>query len=63
MSIRDSIRAIEQHIYIACSEGDYDTVQMLEHQLEYLRDKAEHSNNNDDSYAPESKVRPEGFWY
>ena len=62
MSIRDSIRAIERQIYIACSEGDYDTVQMLEHQLESLRDKSEHPLN-DDSYAPESNIHPEDLWY
>lgn len=37
MSIRDSIDAIEQQIYIACSEGDYDAVNQLEHQLEHLQ--------------------------
>lgn len=47
MSIRDSIRAIEQQIYVACSEGDYDTVQMLEHQLESLRGKTEHPFDDD----------------
>ncbi|NOH61203.1 hypothetical protein [Vibrio sp. RE88] len=62
MSIRDSIRAIEQQIYVACSEGDYDTVQMLEHQLESLRGKAEHPFD-DDPYAPEGKIIPEDDWY
>ncbi|MEI8597610.1 hypothetical protein P4S64_08060 [Vibrio sp. M60_M31a] len=36
MGIRDNIAALEQQIYVACSEGDYDTVNMLEHQLEYF---------------------------
>ncbi|GLT17036.1 hypothetical protein GCM10007938_08130 [Vibrio zhanjiangensis] len=63
MSIRDSMRAIEQQIYIACSEGDYDTVQMLEYQLESLRSQTEHPLD-DDSYAPEeSKISPEDLWY
>ncbi|MGF1695164.1 hypothetical protein L4D20_03315 [Vibrio kyushuensis] len=42
MALKDSIEALEQQIYIACSEADYDTVNMLEHQLEVLRDRAEH---------------------
>ncbi len=47
MSIRDSIEALEQQIYIACSEGDYDTVNMLETQLEDLRVRAEHPFDDD----------------
>ncbi|MGF1748258.1 hypothetical protein [Vibrio cionasavignyae] len=38
MSIKDSIEAIEQQIYVACSDGDYDAVNMLEHQLDHLRE-------------------------
>lgn len=37
MNIRDRIEAIEQEIYVACSEGDLDTVNLLEQQLEQLR--------------------------
>ncbi|NRB69233.1 MAG: hypothetical protein HRU48_18005 [Vibrio sp.] len=62
MNIRDNIRAIEQQIYVACSEGDYDTVQMLEHQLESLRGKAAQPFD-DDSYAPEGKLFPEDDWF
>ncbi|CAM2865886.1 hypothetical protein [Vibrio neptunius] len=62
MNIRDNIRAIEQQIYVACSEGDYDTVQMLEHQLESLRGKAAQPFD-DDPYAPEGKLFPEDDWY
>ena len=47
MSIRDNIAAIEQQIYIACSEGDYEAVNMLENQLEYLRGKVEHPFDDD----------------
>ncbi|EDP59344.1 hypothetical protein [Vibrio sp. AND4] len=50
MSIRDNIAALEQQIYVACSEGDYETVTMLEHQLEYLRGRVEHPFE-DDHYA------------
>ncbi|EGR0391728.1 hypothetical protein FHO69_04950 [Vibrio vulnificus] len=42
MSIRDRIEALEQQIYVACSEGDYDTVNMLESKLERLRGRVEH---------------------
>ncbi|MEL7293419.1 MAG: hypothetical protein AAGJ78_11120 [Pseudomonadota bacterium] len=62
MGINDSIRALEQQIYVACSEGDYDTVTMLEHQLESLRNKSEHPFD-DDPYAPEGKLFPEDDWY
>ena len=62
MGINDSIRALEQQIYVACSEGDYDTVQMLEHQLDSLRNKAKHPFD-DDPYAPEGKIIPEDDWY
>ncbi|WP_076590549.1 hypothetical protein [Vibrio ostreicida] len=61
MSIRDSIRAIEQQIYIACSEGDYDTVQMLEHQLDCL--KVKDDSAFDDPYAPEGKFYPDDDWH
>lgn len=37
MNIRDRIEAIEQEIYVACSEGDLATVNLLEQQLEQLR--------------------------
>ncbi|WGV97969.1 hypothetical protein QF117_03670 [Vibrio sp. YMD68] len=47
MALKDSIEALEQQIYIACSEADYDTVNMLEHQLEVLRDRAEHPFDDD----------------
>lgn len=54
MDIRDSIKALEQEIYVACSEGDHDAVDMLEHQLEYLRDRADHPFDND-IYSLEGK--------
>ncbi|WP_367989815.1 hypothetical protein AB2S62_21635 [Vibrio sp. NTOU-M3] len=62
MSIRDSIEALEQQIYVACSESDYDTVNMLENQLEMLRGKAEHPFDYD-PYAPEGKFYPDDDWY
>ncbi|ANS87391.1 hypothetical protein RJD38_20435 [Vibrio scophthalmi] len=61
MSSQDTIRSIEQQIYVACSEGDYDTLNMLEHQLERLRSKAEHPFD-DDPYAPEGKIFPDDEW-
>ncbi len=47
MTIRDSIEALEQQIYVACSEGDYETVNQLEHQLEVLLYKAQHPFDDD----------------
>ncbi|SDH02011.1 hypothetical protein SAMN04488136_106150 [Vibrio xiamenensis] len=61
MNIRESIEALEQQIYIACSEGDYDTVNILENQLELLRGRAEHPFD-DDPYAPEGKMFKEDDW-
>ncbi len=54
MGIRDNIAALEQQIYVACSEGDHETVNMLEHQLEYLRGKVEHPLD-DDPYALDTR--------
>lgn len=61
MSIRDSIEAIEQQIYVACSDGDYETVNMLEHQLEHLRGL---SNNgiDEDPYAVEHRTYLDDEW-
>ncbi|MDA0148199.1 hypothetical protein [Vibrio sp. LaRot3] len=61
MNSHDRMKALEQQIYVACSEGDYDTVNMLEHQLEMLRTKAEHPFD-DDPYAPEGKIFPDDEW-
>ncbi|WP_162048222.1 hypothetical protein [Vibrio taketomensis] len=61
MNTKDRIRAIEQQIYVACSEGDYDTLNMLEHQLEMLRSRAEYPFD-DDPYAPEGKIFPDDEW-
>ncbi|MBF9002475.1 MULTISPECIES: hypothetical protein [Vibrio] len=61
MNIRENIDVLEQQIYIACSEGDYDTVSKLEKQLEYLRGKAEHPFE-EDMYAIEGRSFPED-WY
>ena len=62
MGIQDSIKVLEQQIYVAWSEGDYDTIKMLEHQLESLRTQSEHPFD-DDPYAPEGKLFPEDDWY
>ncbi|GAK84206.1 hypothetical protein JCM19238_1772 [Vibrio ponticus] len=61
MNSKETMRNLEQQIYVACSEGDYDTVNMLEHQLEMLRRKAEHPFD-DDPYAPEGKLFPDDEW-
>ncbi|MEH0664739.1 hypothetical protein H4F18_04550 [Vibrio scophthalmi] len=62
MGLQDNIRALEQQIYVACSEGDYDTVQMLEHQLDSLRNRSSHTRD-ESPYAPEGKLYPEDDWY
>ncbi|GEM75776.1 hypothetical protein [Vibrio sagamiensis] len=46
MSIRDTISVLEQQLFVACSENDYDTVNLLEHQLEYLHGKLEHPSED-----------------
>lgn len=54
MRIHDSMKALEQEIYVACSEGNYSTVNMLENQLEQLRDRMEHPLD-DDIYSLEGR--------
>jgi len=61
MNIRERIDALEQQIYIACSEGDYETVNMLEEQLEALRGKAEHPFD-DDPYSLEGRPFFDDDW-
>ncbi|MBY6196445.1 hypothetical protein [Vibrio hangzhouensis] len=61
MSIKDSIEAIEQQIYVACSEGDYETVNMLEHQLERLRGLS-NKGLEEDPYALEHRTYYEDEW-
>lgn len=56
MAIRDSIEALEQQIYVACSEGDYETVNQLEYQLEVLLSKADHPFD-DESLLDDDKWR------
>ncbi|SON51683.1 hypothetical protein [Vibrio tapetis] len=41
MAIRDKIEDLEQQIYVACSEGDYDQMDMLENQLDLLKSRAD----------------------
>ncbi|MCL9777216.1 hypothetical protein [Vibrio methylphosphonaticus] len=52
MSIKDSIEAIEQQIYVACSDGDYDAVNMLEHQLDHLRELSNQEPEDPQSREP-----------
>ncbi|MGF1776809.1 hypothetical protein [Vibrio nomapromontoriensis] len=52
MSIKDSIEAIEQQIYVACSDGDYDAVNMLEHQLDHLRELSNQEPEDTQSFDP-----------
>ncbi|MCW8345959.1 hypothetical protein MD535_08055 [Vibrio sp. ZSDZ65] len=54
MSIKDSIEAIEQQIYVACSDGDYDAVNMLEHQLNHLRELSNQEPEDTQSFDPSS---------
>jgi len=61
MNIRENIDALEQQIYIACSEGDYETMNMLEAQLEALRGKAEHPFD-DDPYSLEGRSYLDDDW-
>ncbi|WP_394252307.1 hypothetical protein [Vibrio profundi] len=61
MRIRENIEALEQQIYIACSEGDYDTMNMLENQLELLRGRAEHPFD-DDANALDTQLFSNDDW-
>ncbi|WP_117234121.1 hypothetical protein [Vibrio maerlii] len=47
MSIRDNIEMLEQQIYVACSEDDYETVRQLEDQLEMLRTRVDFLHEGD----------------
>ncbi|KQA22976.1 hypothetical protein ACP45F_15775 [Vibrio metoecus] len=58
MNIRDRIETIEQEIYVACSEGDLETVTLLEQQLEQLRGKV----TSHEPYAPESRDYWDNDW-
>lgn len=53
MSIRDNIAARATDLRCLL-RGDYDTVNMLEHQLEYLRGRMEHPFE-DDPYALDTR--------
>ncbi|WED25014.1 hypothetical protein L3Q72_15775 [Vibrio sp. JC009] len=44
------IEELEREIYIACSEGDIEQMNMLENQLEQLRGRMQHVLD-DDPYA------------
>ncbi|EOW2077092.1 hypothetical protein [Vibrio mimicus] len=60
MNTRERIEAIEQEIYVACSEGDLDTVNLLEKQLEQLR--GNEVPNSDEPYAPEGRNYWDNDW-
>ena len=61
MSIRDSIEAIGQQIYVACSDGDYEAVNTLEHQLERLRGLSS-KGLDEDPYAIEHRTYHQDEW-
>ncbi|ENM3806885.1 hypothetical protein IS636_003161 [Vibrio cholerae] len=60
MTTQDNIASIEQEIYIAFSEGDLATVNLLEQQLEQLRGKAQPCS--DEPYAPEGRDYWDSDW-
>jgi hypothetical protein len=62
MKVKDRIEALEQQIYVACSEGDYETLNRLEKQLEQLQGRVEHSLNDESPYAPEGQDFPDDSW-
>ncbi|KUI98011.1 hypothetical protein [Vibrio sp. MEBiC08052] len=62
MNIRDRIESLEQQIYVACSEGDYQTVNHLEQQLEHLQGIVEHSMNDEGPYTLEGKDFLDDDW-
>jgi len=58
MNVRDRIEDLEQQIYIACSEGNFDAMDKLEQQLESLRGGT-HYLFDDDPYAIEGRFIPD----
>ncbi|EGQ9890275.1 TPA: hypothetical protein ACMDRZ_003080 [Vibrio cholerae] len=60
MTTQDNIASIELEIYIAFSEGDLATVNLLEQQLEQLRGKAQPWS--DEPYAPEGRDYWDSDW-
>ncbi|EGR3964569.1 TPA: hypothetical protein RUZ63_002748 [Vibrio cholerae] len=60
MTTQDNIASIEQEIYIAFSEGDLATVNLLEQQLEQLRGKVQPWS--DEPYAPEGRDYWDSDW-
>ncbi|MDN3678739.1 hypothetical protein QWZ04_00055 [Vibrio tapetis subsp. quintayensis] len=48
MGIRDKIEDLEQQIYVACSEGDYEQMDMLENQLDQLKSRADLNIDEDE---------------
>ena len=60
MTVRDRIEDLEQQIYIACSEGNFETMDMLEQQLEALRGRANHVFE-DDPYAIEGRLTEDDY--
>ncbi|SJL83964.1 hypothetical protein [Vibrio palustris] len=55
MNIHDRIDSLEQDIYVACSEGDFNTAAQLEQKLERLRGHVAHPFE-DDPYALEGRM-------
>ncbi|PAS40183.1 hypothetical protein CGT68_13375 [Vibrio cholerae] len=60
MTTQDNIASIELEIYIAFSEGDLATVNLLEQQLEQLRGKAQPWS--DEPFAPEGRDYWDSDW-
>jgi hypothetical protein len=58
MNIQDRIEDLEQQMYVACSEGDYHSMNQIEQQLEQLRGSPA-SALLDDPYATESRWEAE----
>jgi hypothetical protein len=54
MNVRDRIEDLEQQMFVACSEGNFAAMDMLEQKLENLRGRSE-PIFQDDPYAIEGR--------
>ncbi|NLS13397.1 hypothetical protein HGP28_10880 [Vibrio sp. SM6] len=59
MSIKDSIASLEQQIFVACSEGDFDRVYALESRLDRLRGHVEHLRDHPFDGESEYYIEPD----
>ncbi|MBM7035752.1 hypothetical protein [Vibrio ulleungensis] len=60
MDTQDRIDDLEQQMYVACSDGDYHSMNLIEQQIEQLKANLG-TSLLDDPYATESKWDTESY--